>query len=103
VTAKRQTPQEACKTTLACSRRSVNNQNLTNIMCVKMLREIGVPSADLSGIDSGKAGQGTWHVDLLVANIDIKNTTTGVLFQELLITRSGGALSSIKAWVWVLD
>jgi len=51
MTAKRQTPQEACRTTLARSRRSLNNQNLTNILCVKMLRENGVPSADLSGMD----------------------------------------------------
>jgi len=48
----------------------------TNILCVKMLRENGVPAADLRGMKGGKAGQGTWNVDLPVSEIDIKNMTT---------------------------
>lgn len=75
-TANQKSTQQACKLALACSRRGVDDRYLTNILCVKMLRENGVPAADLSGMKGGKAGQGTWNVDLPVSEIDIKNMTT---------------------------
>jgi len=59
--------------------RCVDDRYLTNILCVKMLRENGVPVEELSGMYHGKAGEGTWKVDLQASDIDIENMTTSQL------------------------
>ena len=57
----------------------VDDQYLTNILCVKMLRENGVPVEELSGMNHGKAGEGTWKANLQASDIDIQNMTTSQL------------------------
>ena len=59
--------------------RGVDDWYLTNILCVKMLLENGVPVEELSRMYHGKAGEGTWKVDLQASDIDIENMRTSQL------------------------
>lgn len=74
-TTKNESTRHACKITIACSKRGVTNRYLTNIICVKMLRENGVLQLDLNR----QAGQGTWKADLRASDIEIENMTTSQL------------------------
>jgi len=78
-TTKHGSTRHACKITIACSKRGVDNRYLTTILCVKMLRENGVPVEELSGMNNGKAGEGTWKANLQASDIDIQNMTTSQL------------------------